>query len=243
MTNCRGLGTARGRRTTMLMPARLPRDGGSVSHLIRTALVASVRKEETPMNWKDIAIGLGRVMSNMSRARRSGKARSASQAIRTAGLVASLVLAVTLPAGAGQNYPAPGFFADGLTPQSRWEEILKRPAMKAEFPMLGFGHTFAPITAVCVDGDSVRIADPRIDNGVRLSAERIRAAGSGVDGWGRRTPDRSVRSGPSVACSGTVGPAARCSHPLRGGRIQGYAGDDPPGDVPLPEALGDPDLR
>ena len=33
------------------------------------------------MNWKNIAIGLGRVMSNMSRARRSGKARSASKAI------------------------------------------------------------------------------------------------------------------------------------------------------------------
>jgi hypothetical protein len=157
----------------MLPPARPPRDGGSVSHLIRTALVASVRKGETPMNSKSIALGLGRVMENICPARRS---RIASQAIRTVGLVASLVLAVAPLAGAGPpNYLVPGFFADGLTPQSRWEEILKRPGMKADFPMLGFGTTFAFITAVCVDGDSVRIADPRIDNGVRLSAEGIRA--------------------------------------------------------------------
>jgi hypothetical protein len=94
--------------------------------------------------------------------------------IRTAGLVASLALAIAPLAGAGPSYPAPGFFADGLTPQSSWEQILKKRGMKAEFPMLGFGNTFAPITAVCVDGDSVRIADPRADNGVRLLAGSIR---------------------------------------------------------------------
>jgi len=128
------------------------------------------------MNWTNIAIGLGRVMTNMSRARRSGEARPASQAIRTAGLVASLALAVALPASAMPESPAaPGFFADGLSPESGWEEILKRPGMKADFPMLGFGNTFASLTAVCVDGDSLRIVDPRIDNGVRLSAQGIRA--------------------------------------------------------------------
>jgi hypothetical protein len=108
--------------------------------------------------------------------------------IRTAGLVASLALAIAPLAGAGPSYPAPGFFADGLTPQSSWEQILKKRGMKAEFPLLGFGNTFAPITAVCVDGDSVRIADPRADNGVRLLAGSIRVQARASMGGGTPQP-------------------------------------------------------
>jgi hypothetical protein len=105
------------------------------------------------MNLTRIAIGLGRVP----------------------GLVTLLAWAVALPASAMPESPAaPGFFAGSLTAESGWAEILKSPGVRAEFPMLGFGSTFASITSACVDGDSVRIADPRNDTGARLSAARVR---------------------------------------------------------------------
>jgi hypothetical protein len=91
------------------------------------------------------------------------------------GLLALLVWAVARPVSAMPEYPAaPGYFAGSLTPKSSWQEILKTPGVRAAFPMLGFGNMFAPITSTCVDGDSVRIADPRSDTGVRLSAARVR---------------------------------------------------------------------
>jgi hypothetical protein len=91
------------------------------------------------------------------------------------GFVALLIWAVARPVSAMPEHPAaPGYFAGNLTPKSDWQEILKSPGVRAEFPMLGFGNMFAPITSACVDGDSVRIADPRSDTGGRLSAARVR---------------------------------------------------------------------
>ena len=91
------------------------------------------------------------------------------------GLLALLAWAIARPVSAMPEYPAaPGYFAGSLTPRSSWQEILKSPGVRAEFPMLGFGNVFAPITSACVDGDNVRIAGPRSDTGVRLSAALVR---------------------------------------------------------------------
>jgi hypothetical protein len=43
------------------------------------------------------------------------------------------------------------------------------------FPYVGFASTYVPLSGVCIDGDTVAIADPRIDNSVRISADELRA--------------------------------------------------------------------
>jgi hypothetical protein len=40
--------------------------------------------------------------------------------------------------------------------------------------MLNFGNTYVSLPAVCVDAGTLRIADPRLDNGARVSAEHAR---------------------------------------------------------------------
>jgi hypothetical protein len=89
------------------------------------------------------------------------------------GLFASLVLAP--PVTAGYEYPAPAFFLDGLTENSDWREILAKPGIKAEFPLIGFETTFVSLESVCVDGSMLAIANPRLDTGVRVPADELRA--------------------------------------------------------------------
>jgi hypothetical protein len=84
---------------------------------------------------------------------------------RVVGAVASLVLGA-LPAVAGDSYPAPAFFADGLTARSSWKEILAKPSVVGDFPLVDFGGTLVPISALCAEATALRIADPRLDNGV-----------------------------------------------------------------------------
>jgi hypothetical protein len=79
------------------------------------------------------------------------------------------------PVIAADEYPAPAFFLDGLTAESRWSEILSKPGMKAEFPFVGFESTFVALDSMCVDGPMLAIANPRLDTGVRTSAETFRA--------------------------------------------------------------------
>src|SRR5262245_38357602 len=90
----------------------------------------------------------------------------------------SLVLLLVQPALAGDGgayvYPAPGYFSSGLSEQSSWDQILGTPGVKAEIPLVNFGPTFVPLSSVCVDGDVLAIADPRIDTGVRVSAAQLR---------------------------------------------------------------------
>jgi hypothetical protein len=86
----------------------------------------------------------------------------------------AVVLLLVRPAGAADEYPALGFFLDGLTERSSWNEILAKPGMKPDFPFVGFGPTFVPPSSVCVDGQMLAISDPRIDTGVRVSAEGLR---------------------------------------------------------------------
>src|SRR5262245_13480822 len=90
----------------------------------------------------------------------------------------SLVFLLVQPALAGDGgayeYPAPGYFSSGLSEQSSWDQILGTPGVKAEIPLVNFGPTFVPLSSVCVDGDMLAIADPRIDTGVRVSAAQLR---------------------------------------------------------------------
>ena len=92
-------------------------------------------------------------------------------------LVASLsaVLLLSMSAWAVEEYPAPGYFLDGLSEISSWSEILAKPGIRADFPYLAFGSTYVALSDVCVGGDTVAIANPRIDNGVRISADELRA--------------------------------------------------------------------
>jgi hypothetical protein len=79
------------------------------------------------------------------------------------------------PVKAADEYPAPGYFLGGLSADSRWNEILAKPGIKADFPFVAFESTYVPLSSVCVDGAMLAIADPRIDTGVRVSADTLRA--------------------------------------------------------------------
>jgi hypothetical protein len=79
------------------------------------------------------------------------------------------------PVRAADEYPATGYFLGGLSADSRWSEILAKPGIKADFPMVAFESTFVPLSNVCVDGEMLAITDPRMDTGVRVSAETLRA--------------------------------------------------------------------
>jgi hypothetical protein len=85
------------------------------------------------------------------------------------------MLLLAQPAGAVYEYPATGYFLQGLSEHSSWNEILKTPGVRADFPFISFGSTFVPLSSVCVGGDMLAIADPRIDPGARVSAEGLRA--------------------------------------------------------------------
>ena len=144
------------------------------------------------MSGRRGAVGLGRVVNEVGRA---------------VGVVALLGM-LALPAGAGDgmspggySYPAPGYFADGLTAESSWEQILKPRTIVAQFPLLNFGKSFVPLSAVCVDGDVLRIADPRIDNGVRIAASSVPGYGSaraGATGYAAVRADQFAAGSVSV---------------------------------------------
>ena len=122
----------------------------------------------------------------------------------TAGVCLSLVLLFAASAWAVEEYPAPGYFLDGLSKDSSWTEILAKPGIKVVFPYVAFGSTYVAISSVCVDGDAVAIADPRIDNGVRISAaelrEQVQAANAGRDNL--------ASAGSQLAASGPIQPGS-----------------------------------
>jgi hypothetical protein len=141
-----------------------------------------------------------------SRPEKGGAAMS-WRPVRAATLAASTVLVVALAVDAGDSYLAPGFFAGGLTAQSSWEEISAAPSIQAEVPMLNFGATFVPLSAICVDGAMLRIADPRIDNGVRVSVASLPGmpARTGPTGYAATRADRFAAGAGALA---DVGPPA-----------------------------------
>jgi hypothetical protein len=105
-------------------------------------------------------------------------------------LVSFAVGAVLLarPVPAADEYPAPAFFLDGLTAESRWSEIRSKPGMKAELPFVGFESTFVALDSVCVDGPMLAIANPRLDTGVRTSAATFRAQAEAAIAGARASP-------------------------------------------------------
>ena len=119
------------------------------------------------MSWRQVAIGLGRVM-------RAG--------VRVVTIATSVGL-LALPADAGDFYYSTSAFADGLTAESTWEEITKKPRTYLEFPMVNVGTSYVTVGALCAEGDMLRLADARADKGVRVSgstvprSDQARAAG------------------------------------------------------------------
>jgi hypothetical protein len=130
------------------------------------------------MNWSRIAIDRGGLMKILSRAGRPRGGSVGVARVRNAGIAVPLVAFALLAAptaGAGEYFPAPGFFDDGMTARSSsWDEILTKRGVQVQWPVVGFGNKFVPLSAVCLDGDALAIADPRTDNGVRVSAARFR---------------------------------------------------------------------
>jgi hypothetical protein len=117
------------------------------------------------------------------------------------GVLASLAL-WSLPALAGDFYPATAFFADGLTPGSSWKDILAKPSVVGDFPFVGFGRTLVPMSGLCADATVLRIADPRIDNGVTVTNDSVRPSLHAVAREGRL-----AAADPAVAAD-RPGPAA-----------------------------------
>ena len=100
-------------------------------------------------------------------------------------LALSVALLIALPVRAADEYPAPGYFLDGLGAQSSWSEILKKPGVKADFPFVAFESTYVPLSSVCVTGETLAISDPRIDTGVRVSAAELKAQARAAADAGR----------------------------------------------------------
>jgi hypothetical protein len=93
----------------------------------------------------------------------------------TAALCLSVTLLLSVSAWAYDEYPATSYFLNGLSADSSWNEILAKPGIRVVYPDVAFGSTYVPLSSVCIDGDTVAIADPRIDNGVRVPADELRA--------------------------------------------------------------------
>lgn len=88
--------------------------------------------------------------------------RMRSRALPAAALLAGtalVMLALARGAGAADSYPAPAYFAGGLTAASSWEEILRTPGIAADFPHIGFATRFIPLNATCVAGGRLRPLD------------------------------------------------------------------------------------
>jgi hypothetical protein len=56
-------------------------------------------------------------------------------------------------------------------------EILKARGVRAAFPHVGFRTMFVSLRSPCLDGEMLAIADRRLDNGLRVSADRIGGLG------------------------------------------------------------------
>src|SRR5262245_34541425 len=70
-----------------------------------------VTKEEHRHELRQVAMGLGRIMQKV---------------VRMAAIAAPVGL-LALPAGAGDFHYSTSAYADGLTAESSWEEIMKKP--------------------------------------------------------------------------------------------------------------------
>ena len=114
------------------------------------------------MHWEQVGMGLRRAMK---------------QAGLGGALVTGLLL-LGLPADAGEFFYASRSHAGGLTSESSWQQIIKTPGVYAESPFLLLWKSFISAGALCAEGELLRIADPRADNGVRGRCDRRPGRGS-----------------------------------------------------------------
>jgi hypothetical protein len=86
-----------------------------------------------------------------------------------------------------------------------------------------FRMTLFTISGVCLDGDKLAIADPRSDNGVRLSADQFREqARTAMAGMGDGAPprvDRFAAVAPSAQGSLSESPASPIRYPVNVYRV------------------------
>jgi hypothetical protein len=113
----------------------------------------------------------------------------------------SVSLLIALPAWAADEYPAPAYFLDGLTAESPWGQILAKPGITAELPFIPFESTYVALDNVCIDGPQLAIGNPRLDSGVRISAETLRAQAAAATAGAPVTPP-----GPQLAAAAPTDP-------------------------------------
>jgi hypothetical protein len=175
------------------------------------------------MNSSNIAIHVGRRMTLLSRGDRGHNGGVATHRLQIGVATVLVTLLLALPAAAGEYYPAPAFFAGSMSADSSWDEILKARGIQAQFPFVGFGNTFVPINGVCLDGDKLAIADPRSDNGVRVSADQFREqARTAMARMGDGAParvDRFAAVAPSAQGSLSESPASPIRYPVNVYRV------------------------
>jgi hypothetical protein len=86
------------------------------------------------------------------------------------GAAAAVVLWLALPVAADDNFPSAGAYAGGLSADSSWADILKKPGVQAAFPMVQLENTYVSLPALCVDGGMLRAANSHAGTGVPLAA-------------------------------------------------------------------------
>ena len=180
------------------------------------------------MHWEQVGMGLRRAMK---------------QAGLGGALVTGLLL-LGLPADAGDFFYASSFYAGGLTSESSWQQIIKTPGVYAESPFLNFGKSFISVGALCAEGELLRIADPRADNGVRVSAATAGPAGerqvpNGIRHLARRCAQRLRRFLPAATGGDPVDGPSVLGHRVqsRERRADRRAG------LPVRQGLGDSALH
>jgi hypothetical protein len=162
------------------------------------------------MSWKRVVVGLGRFTK---------------RAVGVAALPGLLALPAWAEMGMSPGhfmYPATGFFAKGLTAESSWEQIMKPRDVYMQFPVVNFGNMFVRLSAVCVDGDSLRIADPRIDNGVRVATTQLpgrEPAAPWVSGYAAVRTDRLATAEIVVADQAPERPDSAITYPVHVYRV------------------------
>jgi len=108
------------------------------------------------------------------RRRRSAKAGVWCRRLGMGGVLVLVTLSSGAPVGAGDQYPATSFYASGLTPESSWSDILKTRGVAVDFPYIGFGNRFVPLTMTCLEGGALRPADAPREGGPRVEPQAAR---------------------------------------------------------------------
>jgi hypothetical protein len=129
-----------------------------------------------------------------------------------ASLTVGVALLLAQPVAADDEYPAPGFFLDGLTAESAWRQILAKPGVTPEVPFIPFEATYVALDSVCVDGPLLGMENPRVDNSARISANTLRAQAAAALAGAEITP-----SGPQLAAATPTDPPRQVAllYPVR----------------------------